>query len=345
MRLRRLLRVWAIAVLVATSLALTPAASLTPARATPQDTQATGGITLGATALADDLTVHSATERTAQQTLALAENAWTTLAPRFPAIPREPVVIVVVEDPEEYERIQPASMTRGFATFGGNRIYLRGADLDQEVVTHELAHILLGKNVRPGLAIPDWFNEGFAQYVSGSDGHRLEIFYSHASGELLSIQELDRVDALAGPNRHLATIEGLAIIHFLVDEYGDEALWDLVSRFSHSRTFGQALLDTYGRSDLELNDDWLAYAADEYGIFSLVGLQTVGTTVFGMLALVALGVWATTKVRLRKDRLSPLDLSEWEIQEADRAAAALDMVPDSRFAAEDQIDPPPDSDR
>ncbi|MHB1345262.1 MAG: peptidase MA family metallohydrolase [Thermoleophilia bacterium] len=345
MRLRRLLRIGAIAVMIATSLALTPPAPLPSAHATPPNIQATGGITLGATAFADDLTVHAATETTAQRTLALAENAWTTLAPRFPAIPREPVVIVVVEDPEEYERIQPASMTRGFATFGGNRIYLLGADLDQEVVTHELAHIMLGKNVRAGLAIPDWFNEGFAQYVSGSDSHRLEIFYSHASGELLSIQELDHVDALAGPNRHLATIEGLAIIEFLVDQYGDEALWDLVSHFSHSRTFSQALFDTYGRSDLELNDDWRAYAADEYGVFSLVGLQTVGTTALGMLALIALGVWATTKVKLRKDRRSSLDLSDWEIQEADRAAAALAMVRDPRFAAEDEIDPSPDSDR
>lgn len=290
--------------------------------------QNTGGVTVGATASSDNFTVYAATPETARKTTALAEKAWETLAPRFPAVPEEPVVIVVAEDPAEYERIQPAPMTRGFATFGGNRIYLRGPDLDQEVVTHELAHIMLGKNVRPGLEIPDWFNEGFAQYVSNSAGHPLEIFYSRASGRLLSMQELDRVDALAGPDRELATIEGLAIVEFLVHEYGDEALWDLVSHFSHSRSFGQALLDTYGRSDLELNDEWLAYADTKYGIISVVGLETVATTAFGMLALIALGVWATTKIRLRKNPRSPLDLSEWEVFEAERAAAALDMFGD-----------------
>ncbi|MBI5444491.1 MAG: hypothetical protein HY900_25175, partial [Deltaproteobacteria bacterium] len=149
------------------------------------------------------------------------------------------------------------------------------------------------------------------------------IFYSVASGRLLSMQELDRVDALAGPDRELATIEGLGIVHFLVERYGEDALWDLVSHFSHARTFGQALLDTYGRSDLELNDAWLAYAADEYGILSLVGFQTVGTTVFGILALVALTVWITTRFRLRRRPLSPLDLSDREIIEAERAGALL----------------------
>lgn len=283
-------------------------------------------LTIEATAEGADLTVRSATQATADHTLLLAENAWRELAPRFLSLPRERIVIVVVEDADEYERIQPAPMTRGFATFGGNRIYLRGPDLDQEVVTHELAHILLGKNVRPGLAIPDWFNEGFAQYVSRSSGHRLEVFYSVASGRLLSIPELDRVDALAGPDRELATIEGLAVVEFLVARYGETALWDLVSRLSHARTFSQALHDTYGRTDLELSDEWLAYASEEYGIFSLVGLETVATTAFGMLALIALAVWATTRIRLRKNPLSPLDLTEREILEAERAAAFLDAA-------------------
>ncbi|MHB0980322.1 MAG: peptidase MA family metallohydrolase [Thermoleophilia bacterium] len=322
MRLTRTVPRVAAALLIAVFLAL--AGPILWSGAATSSSQSPHAVTVGATAASDNIAVRAATQETADRTLALAENAWDILAPRFPTVPNEPVTIVVVEDPTEYERIQPAPMTRGFATFGGNSIYLLGTDLDQEVVTHELAHIMLGKNVRPGLAIPDWFNEGFAQHVSGSSGHDLEIFYSVASGRLLTMQELDRVDALTGPNRELATIEGLGIIDFLVQQYGEDALWDLVSHFSHARTFGQALLDTYGRSDLELSDDWLAYAADGYGILSLIGLQTVGTTVFGILALVALAVWITTKIRLRRRPYSPLDLSEWEILEAERAAPLLE---------------------
>ena len=121
---------------------------------------------------------------------------------------------------------------------------------------------MLGKNVRPGLDIPDWFNEGFAQFVSRGDQHDREIFYLVATGKLLPLPELDHIDALHGPNREFPTIQGLAVVQFLVHEYGQDKLWDLVGSLSHSRTFSQALLDTYGRSDLELSDQWLAYAGE-----------------------------------------------------------------------------------
>lgn len=283
-------------------------------------------ITLGATVTSDRFVVHSASPRTAERTLSLAEHAWGTLSEHFRALPVEPVTIVVVEDAAEYERIQPATMTRGFATFGGNRIYLKGSDLDQEVVTHEVSHILLGKNVRPGLAIPDWFNEGFAQFVSRGDSHPREIFYLIASGRLLPLSELDHVDALHGPDRELPTVQGLAILQFLVDEYGQDRLWDLVSRLSHARTFSQALLDTYGRSDLELSDQWLAYAENEYGLLSFVGLEMAGTAALGLVALLAAVVWIATKLRLRARPTSPADLSAWEVERAERAAALLDST-------------------
>jgi len=283
-------------------------------------------ITLGATTTSDRFAVYSASPETAERTLSSAEHAWELLSGHFELLPVEPVTIIVVEDAAEYERIQPATMTRGFATFGGNRIYLRGSDLDQEVVTHEVAHILLGKNVRRELSIPDWFNEGFAQFVSRGDGHRREIFYIVASGRLLPLPELDRVDALHGPNREFPTIQGLAIVQFLVHEYGQDKLWDLVSRLSHARTFSQALLDTYGRSDLELSERWLAYAESEYGLLSLVGLETVGTAGLGLLSLLAAAVWVTRKFRLRPRLASPLDLSPWEVEQAERAAALLDSA-------------------
>ena len=285
-------------------------------------------ITLGVTRQSDRFVVYSASADSAERTLSLADNAWTLLSTHFEVLPVEPITIVVVEDAAEYDRIQPATMTRGFATFGGNRIYLRGSDIDQEVVTHEVAHIMLGKNVRPGLDIPDWFNEGFAQFVSRGDQHNREIFYLVATGKLLPLPELDHVDALHGPNREFPTIQGLAVVQFLVHEYGQDKLWDLVSSLSHSRTFSQALLDTYGRSDLELSDQWLAYAESEYGILSTVGLETAGTAALGLLALLAVVVFISSRLRLRPGRASANDLSEWEVEQAESIAALRDAASD-----------------
>lgn len=275
-------------------------------------------ISLEAVASSPHVRVRSSTDGVAVKTLAMAEQAWEELRPRFQNGPTEPVEIVVIEDDAEYERIQPAPMTRGFATFGGNRIYLRGTDLDQEVVTHEMAHILLGANVQTGLRIPDWFNEGFAQYVSGADYHALQVLYMVTSRDLLGFSALDEIDALHGPDRDLATIQGFAIVRFLADRYGEEELWTLSTRLAHARSFNQALLDTYGRSDLELSNDWLAYATDEYGMFSLVGLRIAGTLALGALALVAVTVWLGAVVRRSARRSSPLDLTAAEIEEAQR---------------------------
>ena len=324
--------------LLAFLLALVLAWPLDRTRPAHAETSTARSVTVGQTRASDHFIVHSASAATAERTLSLAGAAWELLSPHFTDLPREPIVVVVVEDQDEYERVQPADMTRGFATFGGNLVYLRGLDLDQEVVTHEVAHILLGKNVRPGLVVPDWFNEGFAQFVSGADDRRREVFYLVASRRLPSLPELSRVDALKGPDRELPTVLGFAIVRFLVDEYGHERLWMLVDRLSEAKTFDQALFLTYDHSDLELSRQWAAYAEQEYGLLSLVGLETLGTIGMGLLALLATGAWIVTKIRLRRRSGSPHDLTVWELVEAEAADASLDGGAEAQEQGRDSVD-------
>lgn len=255
-------------------------------------------ITLGARAQSDHFIVEAHRTDVAQRTLTKAERAWTTLAPHFEIVPKVPVVIVVVEDSEEYERIQPAPMTRGFATFGGRQVYLLGDQLDQEVVTHELVHILMGYNVAPNLRIPDWFNEGLAQYASGARRSSLGFLYSGEATEMLPLSTLDTVDALKGPLRELATVEGLAVVQFLVASYGEPALWELTTRLGHSDSFDQALFDTYGRTNLQLNQQWMTYAESSYGLLSPRGIRILGALSFAFLVMLATAVWFVRRTML-----------------------------------------------
>lgn len=275
------------------------------------------GITLEARAQSDHFVVRALHDRVAQQTLKKAERAWKELSPHFTELPRDPVAIVVVEDSAEYKRIQPAPMTRGFATFGGRLIYLLGDQLDQEVVTHELVHILMGYNVAPDLRLPDWFNEGLAQYASGARGSSLSLLGWSGSIEILPLSTLDTVDALKGPHRELATIEGLAVVQFLVARYGEPALWDLTARLGHADSFEQALLDTYGRTDLQLNEQWLAYADSTYGLLSPAGLRTLGTLGLGSLVLLAAAAWLVRRTVLFARSDPGSSLTEDEIEAAD----------------------------
>jgi hypothetical protein len=178
-------------------------------------------------------------------------------------------------------------------------MYLRGEQADGEVVAHELTHIFLGKTVRPGLVIPDWFNEGLAQYAAGSAEPTLELIYRMSAGEILTLPALSEIDALQSTNRELATLQGLAVVRFLVDEFGEQRLWQLVDDLRYARTFNQALMDAYGYTDLELSDRWMTYAETNYSVVSPVVLRTVGLLATGLLATLALLVWLGRRSRSR----------------------------------------------
>lgn len=298
-----------------------------PTRATP------GSVTVGATAESPRFVVHAKKQGTADEALERAEAGWSALVPNFVRRPAEPIVIVVVEDSEEYERIQPAPMTRGFATFGGRHIYILGDQLDQEVVTHELVHILLGHNVRPGLWIPDWFNEGLAQWASGSRPRSLELLYTASAGEFLPLHDLDRIDALSGPDRQMATIEGVAVVRFLAETYGDEAVWDLVRLLGSADSFDGAIFEAFGHTDVEISDQWLAYAEDTYDLLSPAGYRLLMTSAFGLLVVLAVVAWFIRRAsRSAAMALEPA-LTPDEIDEAGRVESLL---------ARSQDTPPPE---
>jgi hypothetical protein len=274
-------------------------------------------ITLGVSARSERFLVEAHRKDVAERTLVKAERAWTRLAPLFETLPKDTVVIVVVEDSREYERIQPAPMTRGFATFGGRQVFLLGAELDQEVVTHELVHILMGYNVAPDLSIPDWFNEGLAQYASGARRSGLGFLYWTDATEMLPLTTLDTVDALKGPQREMATIEGLAVVQFLVASYGEPTLWELTARLGHADSFNQALLDTYGRTNLELNQQWMTYAQANFSLLSPGGIRILGALAFGFLVMLATTVWFVRRtIMLVKSDTEP-SLTPAEITAAD----------------------------
>ncbi len=332
------------AVLILVVLALFASAALSPlpAVATPVHT-----ITLGAEVQSQHYIVQARHESVASSTLDKAERAWSQLAPHFGRLPKKPITIVVVEDSAEYEQIQPAPMTRGFATFGGRQIYLLGAQLDQEVVTHELAHILLGLNVRDGLDIPDWFNEGLAQYASGAQRPSLEFIYAATSGGFVPLPALDSIDALQGPNRDLATVEGLAVVGFLADTYGEPDLWRLVAHLATARSFGQALIDTYGRTDQEISRQWMAYARNNYSLFSASGLRFIGGFAFIVLALVAATLWFIRRSVLLARKVGEPSLTQTEVNAAraleDEWKSTHGSGGPAAFPAEDRrtIDTPP----
>ena len=276
-----------------------------------------------------DVTVVAEDAARAEEVLRLAEHGWTQVDQLFETSPPEQVIIFVLAD-SEYDSIEPAPMTRGFATYGGHRIYLKSGSVDQEVVTHELTHIFLGHEVRSGLDVPDWFNEGLAQYVSGARAPTLQLIYEMSAGNMLSLEELGKVDALHDGNRQIASLEGLAIVQFLVQDFGEARLWQLLGRLGEAPSFEDALASTYGYSNLELNQRWLAYADDAYSLFSAAALRAYVTLIIGGLALIGAAIWLIRRTqlvyagedRLREEEVMAARAAENYIRMAERSSAA-----------------------
>ncbi|GAB4247994.1 MAG: hypothetical protein Kow00129_08680 [Thermoleophilia bacterium] len=294
------------------------AAAGAPAAAVPLDL-----LHLDASVSGEFVSVQAPNEEQAAEVLSMAQEAWRLLDPHFDATPPEQVKIYVLQD-QEYELLEPAPMTRGFATFGGNRIYLRASQADQEVVTHELVHIFLGHTVRPGIEIPDWFNEGLAQYASGAKTQTLALIFEASAGNLLSLSELKRIDSLNDANRQLASTQGLAVVRFLVSEFGEEKLWELVDNLSVARTFEQALFVTYGYTDLEMDHQWSAFAADAYSLVSPVALRLLLSAFLAALSLLAAAVWLLRRWTRLHTGPEPA-LSQAEIEAARRAEALMPL--------------------
>src|SRR5665648_89506 len=276
-----------------------------------------------------EVTVVAEDAARAEEVLRLAEDGWAQVEQLFETSPPEQVIIFVLAD-SEYDSIEPAPMTRGFATYGGHRIYLKSSSVDQEVVTHELTHIFLGHEVRSGLEVPDWFNEGLAQYVSGARAPTLQLIYEMSAGNMLSLEELGKVDALHDGNRQIASVEGLAIVQFLVQDFGETRLWQLLGRLSEASSFEDAMASTYGYSNLELNQRWMAYADDAYSLFSPVALRAYVTLVIGGLALIGAAIWLIRRTqliyagedRLREEEVVAARAAENYIRMTDRSPAA-----------------------
>lgn len=331
----RLARLLGLLLLVLLLLAAAPAArpagtlslvrplTLSAARAYPL-----GGLRLDAQASSAHFSVRAQKEATAQSTLAKAERAWGTLGPHFPEPPPSRISIAVIEDPKLYEKIQPAPMTRGFATFGGTQVVLSGDQLDQEVVTHELAHILLGLNLAPELALPDWFNEGFAQFASGARPDPLQMMYYANGGDLLSLPQLNKVDALHSPNRELATLQGLAVVEFLVRTYGQERFWELIRALRTADSLNQAMQKTYGLTDLQLDKQWATYADQNYSLLSAPMLRLLGLVALGGLAALATGVFLVRETRRRAADGPDLTWAEIEAAQDAEEQARTGLEPD-----------------
>ncbi len=219
--------------------------------------------------------------------------------PPLPALSDSvPVGVTVLLAPDENAfRLasggRPPEWSAGVAIPALNRIVLpayasdraRGTDR-WRVVRHEWAHIALHQSL-PGLRIPRWFDEGYAQWVSGwnrSEAWRLRLRL--ALGRTPPLDSLTFRFPVARAMAQDAYLLSATTVEYLVEASGEEALTLFIERWREVGRFDTALREIYGVQTAQLEEDWRAWLKKRYGWLSVVTNSSIAWLMLAVVVLV-----------------------------------------------------------
>jgi hypothetical protein len=132
----------------------------------------------------------------------------------------------------------------------------------KRAIAHELTHLIVHQvTLNPYGDLPTWLDEGLALH---SEGDLLPVFVSNLN-QAISTDSLISVQSLASPfsvyanEASLSYAESYSIVEFLIESYGQERMFQLLSTFRAGNTYDGALEEVYGFDMDGLDERWRAW--------------------------------------------------------------------------------------
>ena len=152
-------------------------------------------------------------------------------------------------------------VTAGMA-FDKERVLLvhSGSSSVTGTTAHEFVHLLVGDALgRAYPQVPAWLNEGLAEYGSIHSGER-DILNSRVERAIAdgSLRPLSHLGSYSGtPDEILyAYAHGESVVTFMVEEYGEERMAELMRALSRTFDIDAALEEVYGLDQHGLDSAW-----------------------------------------------------------------------------------------
>lgn len=185
----------------------------------------------------------------------------------------DPISVTMYNNwPEMRPALPPSSATlrRELVTEGqahsedGVLLVLGGAQRARGVAAHEVTHILVFRAGEGVLgSVPSWLNEGLAEYgnIDPGESYTYALRYAIASDNLLPITAMT---SQPGNPDDVIIFYGQArsIVRFMVDEYGEEKMRELMATLKGGKNIRNAVPEVYGVNLIELENLW----RDELGV-------------------------------------------------------------------------------
>lgn len=135
------------------------------------------------------------------------------------------------------------------------------SDWVEEVITHELAHLVFHDAAdNPYQYPPRWLNEGVAVYLSRGyrDGDRVLVEGAAGGGTIIPLEGLAGQFPTRASRQSLAYAESIDAVDHFVSTYGEAQLVELIAAFGQGLGLDGAFARATGRDFAAFDAEWLA---------------------------------------------------------------------------------------
>jgi hypothetical protein len=150
-----------------------------------------------------------------------------------------------------------------FPDFGIIAIGIFPSDLTwgKRAMAHELSHLVVHQAVfGPYGDLPTWLDEGLAVYAEGeiSWDRRSRLDEAISNDALISVRSLSSRFTTDPDEARLSYAESYSLVVFLLDNYGQDKMLQLLDVFKEGSGYDDALMQVYGFDMDGLNELWRA---------------------------------------------------------------------------------------
>lgn len=192
--------------------------------------------------------------------------------------------ILLFNSHNEFKKICGLSRhIQGVLISSQNKIFLKTPTLTstnykeyRKLVIHELIHLYHNRKLGLNL-FPDWFNEGIAEYFSGSFQLKQKILLSKNifTDNIPTLDKLINIEMKYNNRAAVKYIFSASIIEFLVVNYGDSVISEILTAMQGTKDF-QSSLETITQLRYDvLTVYWKQYIKQKYSSLYFLDIQYI----------------------------------------------------------------------
>lgn len=194
-------------------------------------------------------------ETFARELIAAAQQALARLAEDTGAYLEKPVKIYTYAGAQDLQgsMIYPREWTGGaaFTRYGIIAIGISPNSLvwGKRAIAHELTHLVIHQmTLNPYNRLPTWLSEGLAMYNEGPLGPEYLSLLAQGIAEesLISVRSLSSPFSAYAEQSILSYAQSYSLVEFLIHEYGQAKMLELLNTFRKGSGYDEALEQVYG---------------------------------------------------------------------------------------------------